>query len=106
MFKDAKIKDKLNEIKETILSLSLVFDENKLKAEIEESDAKMHAPDFWDDVELATEVSRKNSYLKESLQTFLNYKEKTEILDELFKIVETREDIAFFKDRRIIRWSL
>ncbi len=91
MFKDAKIKDKIFEIKEMALSLKEVVDTEKLISEIAESDAKMHAPDFWDNVELATIISKKNSHLKDELATFDKIIEKSEILSDLFKIVEDDE---------------
>ncbi len=91
MFRDSKIKEKIEEIANSILNLTEVVSEEKLIKQIAESDQIMHEPNFWDNAIAATEISRKNSHLKESLKTFRSFKERSELLIELFKIIETSD---------------
>jgi len=73
------------EVLEGLLENALnVIDLEALKKEKLELDNKMLSPDFWDNPELAQEVSKKVSILKTEIDKWLSLKDQIYFLQEMF----------------------
>jgi peptide chain release factor 2 len=74
--------------------LRTTFDPAALQGEIEQLEAQMQAPGFWDDQELAAKTSAAHARAQKRLRTFNSLSSDLDDLGELAELAEEDPDIA------------
>lgn len=91
----ADIKRGSDIIKERLDSLIQAHNLSEKSAQVDELEKQMGDPDFWNDQEVATKVSREVSQLKGEIELFEKLSNSKEDLDTMIELAEEDSDEAY-----------
>ncbi|MDX1582327.1 MAG: peptide chain release factor 2 [Thermoanaerobaculia bacterium] len=89
-----EIREKVEELRERLIPIEVIFDPASAKEELTEIEKQMSSEDFWSDQERAQEVGRKRSRLESRIDSAEELETKLEEIDVFAELGEEGEDVS------------
>ncbi|MGH3313690.1 MAG: peptide chain release factor 2 [Streptomyces sp.] len=86
------VSEELKSLSSTMESIEAVIDLDKLRADITALEEQAAAPDLWDDVDHAQQVTSKLSYLQGQLRKAEELRSRIEDVEVLFELADSEDD--------------
>jgi peptide chain release factor 2 len=86
------VSEELKSLSSTMESIEAVMDLDRMRADIASLEERAAAPDLWDDVDSAQQVTSKLSYLQGQLRKVQELRSRIDDLGVLFELAESEDD--------------
>src|SRR5688572_28951624 len=86
------VKAEIGDLNQTLSSIEAVLDPARMREEVAELEAQSAAPDLWEDVERAQQVTSRLSYLQADLRKVTELRQRVDDLQVLIELAEEEND--------------
>ena len=92
------VRSEISTLDQTLKGIEQVLDPARMREQVAELEAQSAAPDLWDDVERAQQVTSKLSYLQAELRKVTDLRQRVDDLEVLIELAEEEDDADTAKE--------